>query len=102
MILIVLMIIPLIAAILSALIDRPRFGAVITLTGAIGILVLSVYSIMGVISSPGHVLVSIPGWIALDAFGGLILFLVAFVNMTASLFSVGYMDFSKGGAGVII
>jgi len=98
MILIVLMIIPLTAAILSALIDRSRFGAVITLTGAIGILVLSVYSIMGMISSPGHVLVSIPGWIALDAFGGLILFLVAFVNMTASLFSVGYMDFSKGGS----
>jgi len=97
MILSALITIPLAAAALSTLSRRARLGSSITLIAALATLVLSVWAALDVIASSEHVLVAIPNWIALDAPGALILLLVALVNVTAALFSVGYMDFSKTG-----
>ncbi|NOZ19599.1 MAG: hydrogenase 4 subunit F [Planctomycetes bacterium] len=97
MILLALMMIPLAAAALSTLSRRARSGSTITLIGALATLVFSAWAALDIIASSKHVLVAIPNWIALDAPGALILFLIAFVNATAALFSVGYMDFNRAG-----
>ncbi len=97
MILIVLIIIPLIAAILSTLSSRSSVGATVTLISSIITLWLSSWVTLDVINSSKHVLVAIPNWIALDALGALILILIAIINVTAALFSVGYMNFNKTG-----
>ncbi|NOY53918.1 MAG: hydrogenase 4 subunit F [Deltaproteobacteria bacterium] len=91
MILFVLITIPLAAALLSFLTRRERIESTIALIAAMATLALSVRAALNVITSPGHIVAAIPGWIALDAPGALILIPVAFVNMTAALFSIGYM-----------
>jgi len=95
MILLILITIPLITAVLSVLSGRSRIGSAVTLIGAMTTLGLSTAAVFEVLTSPTHVLVAIPGWIALDALGAIFLFLIATVNVTAALFSIGYMNFDK-------
>ncbi|HED13904.1 MAG TPA: hypothetical protein ENI62_09680 [Gammaproteobacteria bacterium] len=97
MILFVLISIPLAAAALSSSSSQARFGSMISVIGAVAALALSGWVAVDVITSSKHVLVAIPGWIAIDALGALILLLIAVVNVTATLFSVGYMDFTTTG-----
>ena len=93
----ILISIPLAAAILSAFSRPPRIGAAVTLSGAAAICFFAFRGALAVLAAPGHVLVAVPHWIALNALGALILLLVAFVNLTAALFSMGYMDFTETG-----
>ena len=97
MILLALITIPLAAAALSVLSHRKGLGETVTLAAAAAILGLSVWATVDVVNASRHLLVVIPHWIALDALGALILLLIAMVNLTAALFSVGYMDFEKTG-----
>ena len=98
MILLVLITTSLAAAALSMLSRRKGFGATVTLIAAAAILGLSMWATMDVVNASKHLLVVIPHWIALDALSALILLLIAVVNLTAALFSVGYMDFEKTGS----
>ena len=97
MILFAIITISLLTTALSTLFYRAHIGSSITLIGALASLVLSAWATMDVIVSSRHILVAIPNWIALDALGAVILFLVAFVDVTAALFSMGYMTFDKAG-----
>ena len=63
MILLVLIAIPLAAAVLSFSFRQARLGSAITLIGALATLVLSVRAALDVIASPEHVLVAIANWI---------------------------------------
>jgi len=97
MILFALIIIPIVAAVLSALSRRARFESTITLIGAVAIFGLSMRATLDIVASPKHILVAIPNWIALDGLGTLILLCIGVVSLTAALFSVGYMEFEKTG-----
>jgi len=98
MILLLLAALPLIAAVLVSLSPRSRLGANVTWIVALITLSLAVRTSMDVITAPTHALTAIPHWIALDGLSALMLILVAFIYTTASLFSLGYMDFRKGGS----
>ncbi len=100
MILTAIIVIPLAAAALCAIIRRSPAGAIITLVGALAALALSAWADHCVITSPHHVLIEISHWIELDSLGAIILSLVAFVNVTAAIFSLGYMDFKQSGSGL--
>ena len=97
MTLLVLMMIPLAAAVSSALSRRARIGSIVTLMGSVAILGLSVSAILELLASSNHLLVAVPHWIAIDALSGIILLLISIVNLTAALFSMGYMDFRETG-----
>ncbi len=97
MILLVLITIPLAVAVLSSFSRQGRFGGTITFTGAVVVLGLTARTTLEIVFSRQHLLVAIPHWITLDALGAVILLLVAVVNLTAALFSLGYMDFKKTG-----
>lgn len=100
MILFVIIASTLVAACLCALFRRSPAGAIITLGGALVTLVLSVWADRFVITSSHHILIAVPHWIELDSLGAIILSLVAFVNVTAAIFSLGYMDFKGSGSGL--
>jgi len=95
MMLLVLVTIPLLAAVGAVSSPRPRLAAGITLAAAITILGLAAQVVLMIVSLPQHMLVLVPDWIALDALGALILLLIATVNVTATIFSMGYMDFNQ-------
>ncbi|NOZ12999.1 MAG: hypothetical protein GXO69_05045 [Acidobacteria bacterium] len=97
MILIILILIPLTAALLSGFSRNARISSAVTLAGAAAVCFLAFRAAFSVISAPGHVRAAMGGRIALHPLGTLILLLVAFVNMTAALFSAGYMNFGKSG-----
>ncbi len=97
MILIILIMIPLIAAALSLLSSRAKFATTITLLGAVIMLLLSGWVAVNIVNSPNHLIVAIPHWIALDALGVIFVLLISMINVTSALFAVGYMDFSKTG-----
>jgi len=93
MILLLIFIIPLIVALLSALTRNARVSSLLTLVGTLTVFGLSAKVATDVTNSTSHLLTTLPGWIALDGLGALILLLVAFISLTASIFSIGYMDF---------
>ena len=93
MTLIILILLPLLATGLSSIPRPARLGQVVTLASALITLILSVSSALLIVNTPEHLLVAVPGWIALDALSALILLLVALVYFTAALFSIGYMKF---------
>lgn len=93
MTLVILALLPLIAAGISALPGTGRVGRWATLGGAGATLGLSVWSAVRVTAIPEHFLTAVPGWIGLDALGALVLLLVAVVYLTASIFSIGYMKY---------
>ena len=97
MILLILLLLPLLTSGLVGVLRSARFGQVATLISALATLALSTWAAFRVIAAPGHILVAIQGWIALDALSALILLLVAFIYVTAALFSIGYMKFDKAG-----
>jgi hydrogenase-4 component F len=95
MILLALVAIPLFAAGLTLLSRRAAWGAGVTLAGTLATLGLALRAVTAVVAFPDHRLVAVPHWIALDPLGALILGLVAFVSVTAALFSAGYMRFDQ-------
>ncbi len=84
------LIIPASTAVLSLLPVRRNFVAGLTVLGALAVLILSVRA--AVLSLEGKEAVAIAGWISCDSFGALILLIVAFVGLTAAIFSWGYME----------
>lgn len=97
MILLAIITLPLIAAALVQVSSRSRLGADATWIAALVTLILAIRAAMEVVSAPTHMIKAIPHWITLDGLSALMLVLVAFVYVTAALFSVGYMDFKKNG-----
>lgn len=95
MILLIVMLLPLAAAGLAAFSRPPRFSKIITLISSLSTLALSIWASLSVISAPEHMLIVLPGWIALDALSAIILLLVALVYLTATIFSIGYMKFDR-------
>jgi hydrogenase-4 component F len=91
--------IPILASGLSMLPIGRRLAAPITLTATTIILAFAVAVALGALRA-GHV--SAPGeWLTCDGLGALVLMLVAFVGVTAALFSWGYIAerIRHGGAG---
>ncbi len=97
MILLVLITIPLIATILSAISRKVRFTAIATLIATLVTLALTVCTIREVLTVHAHIVTAIPNWIELGPLGSVILLLIAFVVVMAALFSIGYMDFKSTG-----
>jgi len=97
-ILLAMITLPLIATVLASISSRSRFGADATWVAALVTLMLAMRAAMEVITTPTHMIVAIPHWIALDGLSALMLILVAFVYVTAAFFSVGYMDFRQNGS----
>ncbi|WP_297056745.1 proton-conducting transporter membrane subunit [Thermosulfurimonas sp.] len=97
MILLAIVTIPLAVAVLSAFFRSQRLASAMTFMAAVAILGLSAGAALNIITSPNHLLVAIPHWLALDALSAVILLLVAVVNLTAALFSMGYMHFRDPG-----
>ena len=83
-----ILIIPAVAALL-ALLNR-RAAPWVTLASAIAVLVLSVLAALQV--NQVGMLAEASGRLSLDAFAALYLLLVAFVGVTAALYSIGYLE----------
>lgn len=86
---IVLLALPLAAAVLSCLPWR-RAASGVTLAASLAVLVVGV-QLAGQVVCSGPV-VAIPKWIAVDGLSALVLLLIAFVGATAAFFSWGYMS----------
>ncbi len=97
MILVAIISIPIVAAVFSAFSRDNRTPGILTLASATAVLGLSIRTVSMLLSNSGHVVVGVPHWLAVDALSALILLLVALVTFTASIFSIGYMDFEKSG-----
>ncbi len=80
---------PILAALICALPASWYVAAGATIISSIAALVFSLDTAFIVLKT--GCVISIPNWISIDAFGVLILLLVAFVSTTASIFSWGYM-----------
>jgi hydrogenase-4 component F len=80
---------PLVAAVLSLVRAGTRLASSVTLAAAVAALALAGYDARLVITV-GTVR-AIPGWVELDGIGAALLLLAAFVSVTAALFSWGYM-----------
>jgi len=80
---------PLVMVLLSLLPLGRRFAPIATLVAAIAELALAVAAALEVAAERN--LVAIAGWVQLDGFGAIMLLLVAFLSVTAALFSVGYV-----------
>ncbi len=83
--------IPLLAVVLSALCRWGMSTRYITVLSAVATLGVSSILLIKVIDSPIHFIGSVSQWIGLDPFGAIVLQLVCFVNLTASIFSIGYI-----------
>lgn len=82
-----ILIVPAIATLLT--LTNRRAAPWITLASSIAVLVLSTLAALTV--AGGVVLYAAQGGLSLDAFSAVYLLLVAFVGMTAALFSIGYL-----------
>ncbi len=89
MTLFVILALPLIAAIVSALPLGRKLAPSATLLAAVASVCLVGRAALTV--AAGHRVVAVPDWVELDGLGALILLLVAVVGTTAALFSWGYI-----------
>jgi hydrogenase-4 component F len=90
MILLVIPLLPLAAAGLSAILTGRRTAAGITLAAAVAALAGAVDVARRV--AGGAPVIAVPGWVACDGLSALVLALVAAVGAAAALFSWGYID----------
>lgn len=97
MILIVILVIPLIAAGLSLIPLGRRFAPAVTLIGAVAVLIASLCVALRVAS--GNRVVMIENWMSCDGLSALVLLLIALVGVTAALFSWGYVEKINHGNG---
>lgn len=87
--LILIPLLPLVAALVSLLPLGKRFAPAVTLAAAVGSLVLAIGSALHVVAEQR--VIAIGGWVELDGFSAILLLLVTFVNASAALFSWGYI-----------
>lgn len=88
--LILVPLLPLVAALLSLVPAGRRFAPLVTLAAAVVSLALAVVTAAGVLAT--HEVIAISGWVAADGLSALLLLLVTFANTTSALFSWGYID----------
>ena len=93
MILFVILVIPLIAALISAIPLGRRVAPAVTLASCVAVLALTIAAALRVVA--GESVVAIRNWIAIDGLSALVLLLVATVGSTAALFSWGYIAREK-------
>ena len=86
--LMVILALPLLAAITSYLTDS-RMGALATLASTLAVFGLSISAVLTVITS-GE-MIGIENWISIDGLGALMLLLISFVGIIAALFSTVYI-----------
>jgi hydrogenase-4 component F len=87
--LILVLLLPLVATVLSLLPLGKRLAAIVTLISAITIFVLAVRMSLQV--AMGKPVIALAHWIELDGLSALVLLLVTLVGATAALFSWGYI-----------
>jgi hydrogenase-4 component F len=92
----VILLIPAAAAGCCVVLPR-RAAAIFTVLASAFVLLLALRVVDRVLSDGSRATLS--GWLSCDALGALILLLVAFVGLTAALFSVGYMHRRHAAAG---
>jgi hydrogenase-4 component F len=92
-----ILILPLIACALSLSPAGPRIAAPVTLVSSAAVLALSVATALAA-SRLGRI-DALGEWLTCDGLGGLVLVLVAFVALTATLFSWGYINQGAHGHG---
>ncbi len=97
MILIVILVIPLLAAGLSLIPLGRRFAPAVTLIGAVTVLIASLNVALRVASE--NRVVMIENWMSCDGLSALVLLLIALVGVTATLFSWGYVEKINYGNG---
>jgi len=95
MILLFLISFSLIASLLSVIVKEANFSSKITLVSSMLTLFVSIRAVLNIINTSSHTITAIPNWIALNAFGVIIVLLIAFIYFTASIFSIGYMKYDK-------
>jgi hydrogenase-4 component F len=92
---IILLCLPLLAAVVSCL-PWPRLAAGFTILSCLAVLAVGVEIAWQVVGS-GPVITA-QNWIAVDGLSALVLLLIAFVGTTAALFSWGYMSANSHGS----
>ncbi len=93
-----ILIIPLAAAALSMVPADRRFAPAITSAGALAVLILTLETACTVIKA-GEI-IAIADWVSCNSLSALILLLVAFVSLTAAVFSWGYIEEHTGADNV--
>ncbi len=93
MILIIMLLLPLITALVSGLFAQKRVNEIITVTGSSVLFVLAVWAAHAVLNAPQHILIALPGWIALGPAGAVILVLISLIALLSSIYSIGYMRY---------
>jgi hydrogenase-4 component F len=88
--LLVILLIPALASGLSLLPTGERFKSSVTLVASALVLALSIR--VAKQAASGGPVIELGDWLSCDALGALILVLVAFVGLTAALFSSGYIE----------
>ena len=93
--LLVILLIPLFAAGLSLVpTQKGKFAAVITIIASFAVFILSLHTALGAHPGMAGDDAKIAGWLSCNPFGALILLLISFVGLTASVFSLGYINAS--------
>jgi hydrogenase-4 component F len=92
--LIYILIISLLAAVLSLLPVGKRFAPAVTILGSLAVFLLAMQTALA--TAAGGEIIAIPDYLACDSFSALILLLVAFVGLTAAIFSWGYLATTVG------
>lgn len=87
--LIAILAIPLAATLLSILAPRPRLVEAGTVAGAVGVFVLTLF-VAGNVAAH-RIVASLGTWLYADAVSALALGVIAFVGLTASIYSIGYL-----------
>ncbi len=83
---------PIFCVILSFLGGWRRFVKQLTVITAFIMALLSLILLFRLFHLPHHIIGNGKGWIGVDLWGAIIAGLVCFVNLTASIFSLGYME----------
>jgi len=89
MMLLLIPILPLLAALCALLRPRGRIAAAGTIAAAV--LAAAGAARTAMLGAAGTTIVAVPGWIACDGLSALVLLLVAAVNVSAAIFSWGYV-----------
>ena len=90
----ILMLIPILCILMCVICNWNSLSKYITFVGAFFIFIIALYYTRKITQI--HPFIGYKdAWIGIDGFGAVILLLVAFVNLCASIFSIGYMDIHK-------
>ncbi len=90
-----LIFLPVICVVLGAIVRWKDGVKELTVVTSIIMTVISFTLLFNLLHLPSHFLGNNREWIGLDIWGAIIVVLVCFVNLTASIFSMGYMHFKN-------